>query len=275
VRGRQVATLRTRKPLNDADIVPIKQLFRVNVANLNTGLRGHAAGATAVCTVGKDGVGLTYRGYNIEELAEKVSFEEVAYLLLYGSLPTQADLDNFRFRLKSDRRLPDSLKAALENMPANSHPMDVLRTGSSLLGQLEPETSFSSQDAVAERLLAIFPSMLLYRYHFVNFGDRISTEDNANSLAGHFLTLLHGDSPREESRRSLDVSLILYAEHEFNASTFAGRVCAATLSDFYSCVVAAIGALRGPLHGGANEAGRVRWLHSEPASTGGWHQLFR
>jgi len=222
--------------------------------NQNTGLRGQPAGTTAICTVGKAGVGLTYRGYPIEELAAKVSFEEVAYLLLYGSLPKQAELDDFRLRVKSHRSLPGPLKAELENIPARSHPMDVLRTGSSLLGVLEPELSFAGQDAVAERLLGVYPSMLLYWYHFANRGERISTDDDANSLAGHFLSLLHGDSPREEARRCLDVSLILYAEHEFNASTFACRVCAATLSDFYSCVVAALGTLRGPLHGGANEA---------------------
>ena len=220
----------------------------------STGLRGQSAGSTAIATVGKQGVGLTYRGYSIEELAERASFEEVAYALLYGELPRQNQLDEFRARLKAKRTLPAPLKDVLERIPGEAHPMDVLRTGCSMLGVLEPEHSFEQQDAVAERLLAIFPSVLLYWYHFAKSGDRISTDDDANSVAGHFLTLLHGKSPNEEMRRCLDVSLILYAEHEFNASTFACRVCAATLSDFYSCITAAIGTLRGPLHGGANEA---------------------
>ncbi len=220
----------------------------------STGLRGQSAGSTAIATVGKQGVGLTYRGYSIEELAERASFEEVAYALLYGELPKQNQLDEFRARLKAKRTLPAALKDVLERIPGEANPMDVLRTGCSMLGVLEPEHSFEQQDAIAERLLAIFPSILLYWYHFTKSGDRISTDDDANSVAGHFLTLLHGKSPHEEMRRCLDVSLILYAEHEFNASTFACRVCAATLSDFYSCITAAIGTLRGPLHGGANEA---------------------
>ena len=220
----------------------------------STGLRGQSAGSTAIATVGKQGVGLTYRGYSIEELTERASFEEVAYALLYGELPRQNQLDEFRARLKAKRTLPAPMKDVLERIPREADPMDVLRTGCSMLGVLEPEHSFEQQDAVAERLLAIFPSILLYWYHFTKSGDRISTDDDANSVAGHFLTLLHGKSPNEEMRRCLDVSLILYAEHEFNASTFACRVCAATLSDFYSCITAAIGTLRGPLHGGANEA---------------------
>jgi 2-methylcitrate synthase len=220
----------------------------------STGLRGQSAGSTAIATVGKEGVGLTYRGYSIEELAQRASFEDVAYMLLYGELPKQNELDQFRARLKAKRDLPAPLKDVLERIPGEAHPMDVLRTGCSMLGVLEPEHSFRQQDAVAERLLAIFPSILLYWYHFTKSGDRISTDDDADSIAGHFLTLLHGDAPEEQMRRSLDVSMILYAEHEFNASTFACRVCAATLSDFYSCITAAIGTLRGPLHGGANEA---------------------
>ena len=220
----------------------------------STGLRGQSAGSTAIATVGKQGVGLTYRGYSIEELAQRASFEDVAYVLLYGELPKQNELDEFRARLKAKRGLPAPLKDVLERIPGEAHPMDVLRTGCSMLGVLEPEHSFQQQDAVAERLLAIFPSILLYWYHFTKSGDRISTDDDADSIAGHFLTLLHGDAPEEEMRRCLDVSMILYAEHEFNASTFACRVCAATLSDFYSCITAAIGTLRGPLHGGANEA---------------------
>jgi 2-methylcitrate synthase len=219
-----------------------------------TGLRGQSAGSTAVCTVGKEGVGLTYRGYTIEDLAQNASFEEVAYLLIYGELPDQEKLRAFKQRLQGKRELPEALRTTLELIPASAHPMDVLRTGCSLLGSLEPEHSFSQQDAIAERLLAIFPSMLLYWHHYSNRGERIDTKGDPGSHAGHFLTLLHGKKPDETMRRCLDVSQILYAEHEFNASTFACRVCAATLSDFYSCITSAIGTLRGPLHGGANEA---------------------
>jgi len=225
-----------------------------NVPPASTGLRGQAVGTTEIATVGKAGVGLTYRGYAIEELADKASFEEVAYLLVYGALPVQAELDSFRLRLKQKRQLPEALRKVLELIPADSHPMDVLRTACSFLGSLEPESSFAMQKEVSERLLAVFPSALAYWHHFSGKGERIATDDDANSLAGHYLTLLYGDAPSEPSRRALDVSLILYAEHEFNASTFACRVCAATLSDFYSCITAGIGTLRGPLHGGANEA---------------------
>ena len=219
-----------------------------------TGLRGQSAGSTAICTVGKEGVGLTYRGYTIEDLAQNASFEEVAYLLIHGVLPDREQLEAFKRRLREKRELPIPLKTTLELIPANAHPMDVLRTGCSLLGSLEPEDSFSQQDAIAERLLAILPSMLLYWHHYSRRGERITTKGNSDSHAGHFLTLMHGKAPDEMMRRCLDVSQILYAEHEFNASTFACRVCAATLSDFYSCITSAIGTLRGPLHGGANEA---------------------
>jgi 2-methylcitrate synthase len=219
-----------------------------------TGLRGQSAGSTAVCTVGKEGVGLTYRGYTIEDLAQNASFEEVAYLLIYGGLPEQEQLGAFKQRLQGKRELPEALRTALELIPASAHPMDVLRTGCSLLGSLEPEHSFSQQDAIGERLLASFPSMLLYWHHYSTRGERIDTKGDAASHAGHVLTLLHGKKPDETMRRCLEVSQILYAEHEFNASTFACRVCAATLSDFYSCITSAIGTLRGPLHGGANEA---------------------
>jgi 2-methylcitrate synthase len=225
-----------------------------NVPPASTGLRGQAVGVTEIATVGKAGVGLTYRGYAIEELADQASFEEVAYLLIYGALPVQAELDSFRLRLKQKRQLPEALSKVLELIPADAHPMDVLRTACSFLGSIEPESSFAIQKEVSERLLAVFPSALAYWHHFSRKGERIATDDDANSLAGHYLTLLHGDAPSEGSRRALDVSLILYAEHEFNASTFACRVCAATLSDFYSCITAGIGTLRGPLHGGANEA---------------------
>jgi 2-methylcitrate synthase len=226
----------------------------VNVPPVSTGLRGQTVGSTEIATVGKEGVGLTYRGYSIEELAAQAAFEEVAYLLIHGVLPPQVELDSFRLRLKQKRPVPEALRKVLELIPADAHPMDVLRTACSFLGSLEPESSFSLQKDIAERLLAVFPSALAYWHHFSRRGERITTDDDANSLAGHYLTLLHGDAPSEISRRALDVSLILYAEHEFNASTFACRVCAATLSDLYSCITAGIGTLRGPLHGGANEA---------------------
>ncbi|MBV9657729.1 MAG: 2-methylcitrate synthase [Verrucomicrobia bacterium] len=220
------------------------------------GLRGQSAGSTAICTVGKEGVGLTYRGYTIEDLAAHATFEEVAYLLDRGELPNRAQLAEFKTRLHGLRGLPAALKEVLERIPKTAHPMDVLRTGVSMLGVLEPEQpSFANQDAVADRLLAALPSMLCYWYRFTHHGgERIETETDDDTLAGHFLTLLHGRKPSAEHRRCMDVSLILYAEHEFNASTFTARVCAATLSDFYSCVTGAIGTLRGPLHGGANEA---------------------
>jgi 2-methylcitrate synthase len=218
------------------------------------GLAGVSAGETAICTVGKEGAGLTYRGYDIYDLAENARFEEVAYLLHHGRLPTQGELDAYITRLKGLRGLPDELKTALETIPGDAHPMDVLRTGCSLLGNLEPEGDFSRQLDVADRLLAAFPSILLYWWRFHADGVRIDTVTDDPSIAGHFLHLLHGEAPSEFHRRVLDVSLILYAEHEFNASTFTARVIAATLSDFHSAITGAIGALRGPLHGGANEA---------------------
>lgn len=224
------------------------------VMNSDAGLRGRCAGETAIATVGKEGVGLTYRGYDIGTLAEKSTFEEVAYLLMYGELPNRQALDSFKVRLQGLRRLPRALKDVLEGIPADAHPMDVMRTGCSMLGTLEPEGDFSRQHEVAERLLACFPSMLLYWYHHVTDGKCFDVDLAEDTTAGHFLHLLHGKAPSEEHRRAMDVSLILYAEHEFNASTFTARVCAATLSDFYSAVTGAIGSLRGPLHGGANEA---------------------
>jgi 2-methylcitrate synthase len=219
------------------------------------GLRGQSAGSTAIATVGKTGVGLTYRGYAIEDLAQFSTFEEVAFLLLYGALPKMAELVDFRNRLRAKQCLPLALKEVLERIPKSAHPMDVLRTGVSMLGVLEPEHEFSQQDRVAERLLGCLPSMLCYWYRFTHdSGGRIDLDSGQDTLAGRFLTLLHGTPPTAEHQRCMDISLILYAEHEFNASTFSARVCAATLSDFYSCVTGAIGTLRGPLHGGANEA---------------------
>ena len=218
------------------------------------GLAGITAGETHLCTVGKEGAGLTYRGYDIYDLANNASFEEVAYLLLHGKLPNQAELDAYVKKIKAHRGLPDALKTVLEMVPADAHPMDVLRTGVSFLGNIEPEGDFSNQGDTADRLLASLPSMLLYWHRFHTDGVRIDTETDDDSIAGHFLHMLHDEAPRELHRKSLDTTLILYAEHEFNASTFTGRVITATLSDMHSAVAGAIGALRGPLHGGANEA---------------------
>lgn len=218
------------------------------------GLEGIVAGQTRLSTVGVDGVGLTYVGYSIEDLTANASFEEVAYLLLYGALPNSVELSSFHKRLKAGRAIPTRLKSMLEQLPASTHPMDVLRTACSGLGSLEPERSFSDQVPAAERLLACMPSILVYWYHFQNSGDRIDTEIDAESIAGQFLQMLHGKLPTEMHRRAFDVALILYAEHEFNASTFTARIVASTLSDFHSAITAGIGALRGPLHGGANEA---------------------
>jgi len=218
------------------------------------GLAGVSAGATALCTVGKEGAGLTYRGYDIYDLADNASFEEVAHLLMHDKLPNQAELDAFVARIKSMRGLPDEVKQVLEIIPGDSHPMDVLRSGVSILGNVEPEGDFSNQKNAADRLLACLPSMLLYWHHFHTDGRRIDVETDDDSLAGHFLHMLHGKPPSELHRKTLDTTLILYAEHEFNASTFAARVITGTLSDMHSAVTGAIGALRGPLHGGANEA---------------------
>lgn len=218
------------------------------------GLAGVVAGETAIATVGKEGSGLNYRGYSIFELAEHATFEEVAHLLLRGELPNQTQLDQFRAELTNARALPETLRSVLEQLPAGSNPMDVMRTGCSVLGCLEPETDTSQQDAIAVRLLATFPGMLLYWYRFHQDGTRIETTGDEPGIAAHFLRMLSDKPPSETQLRAMDVSLILYAEHEFNASTFAARVTTATRSDFYSGVTSAIGALRGPLHGGANEA---------------------
>jgi 2-methylcitrate synthase len=225
----------------------------MSAPDYSPGLEGVIAGTTAISTVGKQGKGLTYRGYSIYDLAEYAAFEEVAYLLIHGKLPDSGELSRYRKRLTTLRGLPEQLKAVLEQLPAKAHPMDVLRTGCSALGTMEPESGDHGAHQVADRLLAAFPGMLLYWHHFHASGRRIATESAEESFAGHFLALLHGTSPPELRRRAVDVSLILYAEHEFNASTFSARVTASTLSDFYAAVTAAIGTLRGPLHGGANE----------------------
>ncbi|HFQ5198282.1 TPA: 2-methylcitrate synthase [Vibrio vulnificus] len=219
------------------------------------GLRGQRAGSTALCTVGKTGTGLTYRGYDITDLANHAQFEEVAHLLLRGHLPTQQELDAYKTRLIGLRGLPAELKQALELIPASAHPMDVMRTGCSVLGNLEQETDFSQQLDATERMLALFPAIICYWYRFSHDGVRIDTQDQSQDcIGGYFLKMLTGKEPSELHKQVMHCSLILYAEHEFNASTFAARVCASTLSDIHSCVTAAIGTLRGPLHGGANEA---------------------
>ncbi|WP_219079137.1 bifunctional 2-methylcitrate synthase/citrate synthase [Vibrio parahaemolyticus] len=219
------------------------------------GLRGQSAGSTALCTVGKTGTGLTYRGYDITDLANNAQFEEVAHLLLRGHLPNQQELDAYKTHLLSLRGLPTELKQALELIPASVHPMDVMRTGCSVLGNLEQEMSFDEQLQATERMLALFPAIICYWYRYSHDGVRINTEDETeDSIGGYFLKLLTDKAPSELHKQVMHCSLILYAEHEFNASTFAARVCASTLSDIHSCITAAIGTLRGPLHGGANEA---------------------
>ena len=222
--------------------------------NSGAGLRGQSAGETALCTVGQTGAGLTYRGYGIETLAKNAQFEEVAYLLLYGKLPTQKELDAYIKRLKSMRGLPSALCSALELIPASAHPMDVMRTGCSFLGNLETEQDFSEQLDKIDRMLAVFPSIINYWYRYSHDGVRIDPETDDDSIGAHFLHCLHGKAPNELHTQVMNASLILYAEHEFNASTFTARVCASTLSDIHSAVTGAIGSLRGPLHGGANEA---------------------
>ena len=218
------------------------------------GLRGQSAGQTALCTVGKTGTGLTYRGYDISDLAAHATFEEVAHLIFHGELPNAEALDAYRAKLKGLRGLPQAVLDVLERIPASAHPMDVMRTGCSMLGNLEPEGDFENQQRVADRLLGALPSIVNYWYRYSHEGVRPELETDEDSIAGHFLATLQGAPPSDLYRRVMDVSLILYAEHEFNASTFTARVCASTLSDMHSCITGAIGSLRGPLHGGANEA---------------------
>lgn len=218
------------------------------------GLRGQNAGKTALSTVGVSGSGLTYRGYDVKDLANNCQFEEVAYLILKGKLPNQAELDAYKTKLKGLRGLPQALKEVLERIPADAHPMDVMRTGCSMLGNLEMENDFSEQGEITDRMLACFPSIICYWYRFSHDGVRIDVETDDDSIGGHFLHMLRGEKANELHEQVMHVSLILYAEHEFNASTFTARVCASTLSDMHSCVTGAIGSLRGPLHGGANEA---------------------
>jgi len=233
------------------------------------GLRGQVAGETSLSTVGQV-EGLAYRGHKIELLAEKSCFEEVAYLLLYDKLPNQKELDDYKQLLKNQRDLPDSLKLVLQKIPSSAHPMDVMRTGTSMLGNLEPEGEFSNQLNSINRMIATMPSIVTYWYKYSHEGLDIDLVNDEDGMAGHFLHILHGEKPTDLHRKVMDVSLILYAEHEFNASTFTARVCASTMSDIHSCVVAAIGSLRGPLHGGANEKAMElieNWTSKEEAKT--------
>ncbi len=220
-------------------------------------LSGVIAGNSAICTVGRTGNDLHYKGYDIVELARQSTFEEVAYLLIHGELPTRSELNDYMKKLKSLRGLPSQIKTVLEHIPAAAHPMDVLRTGCSFLGTVLPEKddqNIQGARDIIDRLVASFGSMLLYWWHYSQHGYKIDVETDDDTVAGHFLHILHGRRPSQLHERSLDQSLILYAEHEFTASTFTGRVIAGTLSDVYSSITGAIGALRGPKHGGANEA---------------------
>ncbi|MEJ2533940.1 MAG: 2-methylcitrate synthase [Gammaproteobacteria bacterium] len=222
--------------------------------NTGAGLRGQSAGQTGICTVGAEGNSLRYRGYDVVDLAQQSTFYETAFLILKGHLPTQDELDAWKEKLAGLRTLPEELKAVLELIPADAHPMDVMRTGCSFLGNIEPENDFSEQQDVADRLLAALPAIVIYWYRYSHDGVRVGQDTGEDGLGAHFLHMLLDRAPTELEARVMDVSLILYAEHEFNASTFAARVCASTLSDLHSCITAAIGTLRGPLHGGANEA---------------------
>ncbi len=219
-------------------------------------LSGVPAGNTALCTVGKSGNDLHYRGYDILDLAEHCEFEEVAHLLIHGKLPTRDELAAYKTKLKALRGLPANVRTVLEALPAASHPMDVMRTGVSALGCTLPEKeghTVSGARDIADKLLASLSSILLYWYHYSHNGERIQPETDDDSIGGHFLHLLHGEKPSQSWEKAMHISLVLYAEHEFNASTFTSRVIAGTGSDMYSAIIGAIGALRGPKHGGANE----------------------
>jgi 2-methylcitrate synthase len=238
--------------MNDAPIPPVGPKPKKSVA-----LSGVTAGNTALCTVGRTGNDLHYRGYDILDVAEACEFEEIAHLLVHGTLPNQAELIAYKTKLKSLRGVPNAVLNVLEELPASTHPMDVMRTAVSALGCALPENHDHSHPGardIADRLMASLGSMLLYWYHFAQNGKRIDIETDDDSIGGHFLHLLHGATPPEPWVRAMHTSLILYAEHEFNASTFAARVVAGTGSDMYSAITAGIGALRGPKHGGANEA---------------------
>ncbi len=225
-------------------------------AKKSVALSGTAAGNTAICTVGRTGNDLHYRGYDILDFAETAEFEEIAYLLIHGELPTRMQLDGYKAKLKSMRDLPQPVKQVLEAIPAGAHPMDVMRTACSVMGTCLPEKEEHPADEardITDRLMASLGSALLYWYHFTTSGQRIELDTDDDSIGGHFLHLLHGEKPKASWVRAMHTSLILYAEHEYNASTFSARVIAGTDSDMYSAITGAIGALRGPKHGGANE----------------------
>ena len=234
-------------------------------------LSGVVAGNTALCTVGRTGNDLHYRGYDILDIAETCTFEEIAHLLVHGTLPTASELAVYTAKLKALRGLPLAVKQALELLPAAAHPMDVMRTGVSALGCVLPETAdhnLAGARDIADRLMASLGSMLLYWHHFAHHGRRIEVETDDDSIGGHFLHLLHGTAPKPSHVRAMHASLVLYAEHEFNASTFTGRMIAGTGSDIYSVITGAIGALRGPRHGGANEVAfdiQKRYAHPDEA----------
>lgn len=242
-------------------------------------LSGVVAGNTALCTVGRSGNDLHYRGYDILEIADRCAFEEIAHLLIHGTLPTQAELSAYMARLRALRGLPAAVKRSLELLPAATHPMDVLRSGVSALGCVLPETADhnpAGAAAIADRLLASLGSMLLYWHHFAHNGRRIEVETQDDTIGAHFLHLLHGEAPRPSHVKAMHVSLILYAEHEFNASTFTARSIAGTGSDLYSAITGAIGALRGPKHGGANEAAfdiQKRYVDADEAEADIRHRL--
>lgn len=243
----------------------------VRKAKKSVALSGTAAGNTAICTVGRTGNDLHYRGYDILDLAETCEFEEIAYLLVYGRLPIPSELSVYKEKLRSMRGLPTAVKRALEAVPASAHPMDVLRTGISVMGTCLPELDNHPEAearGIVDRLMASTASMLLYWYHYSVNGKRIDTETDDDSIGGHFLNLLHGKTPKDSWVRAMHTSLILYAEHEFNASTFTARVVAGTNSDMYSAITGAIGALRGDKHGGANEAAfriQSRYVNADQA----------
>jgi len=239
--------------MSEVEVQPAPAAFK---PKKSVALSGTPAGNTALCTVGHTGNDLHYRGYDIKDLATHCEFEEVAYLLVHGKLPNAADLAAYKASLLPLRSLPAAVKQALELLPPTTHPMDVLRTGVSVLGCVRPEAADHSDAGardLADALLASLPSMLLYWHHYARNGNRIEVETPSDSIAAHFLHLLHGKPPGAEWVAAMQTSLILYAEHEFNASTFTARVIAGTGSDLYSCIAGAIGALKGPKHGGANE----------------------
>ena len=239
------------------------------------GLAGIVAGETNISAAGGAHT-LEYRGYSIYDLAENCVFEEVAYLLLYGALPNKAQLDEFSARINKGRSLPENMKTLLEMIPVSAHPMDVMRSATSFLGNIEGESESHGELAVTERMLGIFPSILAYWYNFHHKGLRPSSDTGAKTIAEHFLTMLHGAKPSDLHVKAMNVSLILYAEHEFNASTFTARTIISTMSDIYSAVCGAIGALRGPLHGGANEAAMEliqEYTTPEEATAGVKHKL--